>query len=75
MTLAVFNLAAQPENMYTLKGFTVGSKCVVWSSLRNTWSKCEILEIAEEGTKVFKIAVKYFISKCTCRLLRKFYQT
>lgn len=75
LTLAVFNLAAQPENAYTLKGFTVGSKCVVWSSLRNTWSKCEILEIAEEGTKVCRIAVKSSVSKCTCRLFRKFYQT
>uniref|UniRef100_A0A8C3WM56 Tudor domain-containing protein 6 n=1 Tax=Catagonus wagneri TaxID=51154 RepID=A0A8C3WM56_9CETA len=45
------HVPAQPENTYTLKGFTVGSKCVVWSSLRNTWSKCEILEIAEEGTR------------------------
>ena len=56
MTLAVFNLAAQPENTYTLKGFTVGSKCVVWSSLRNTWSKCEILEITEEATKVLDLS-------------------
>lgn len=56
MTLAVFNLAAQPENTYTLKGFTVGSKCVVWSSLRNMWSKCEILEITEEGTKVLDLS-------------------
>ncbi|KAM9667071.1 tudor domain-containing protein 6 isoform 1-T1 [Trichechus inunguis] len=48
--------AAQPENTYTLKGFTVGSKCVVWSSLRNMWSKCEILEIAEEGTKVLNLS-------------------
>ncbi|XP_036074392.1 tudor domain-containing protein 6 isoform X2 [Rousettus aegyptiacus] len=44
-------VSAQQENTYTLKGFTVGSKCVVWSSLRNTWSKCEILEITEEGTR------------------------
>lgn len=57
MSLALFNLAAQPENTYTLKGFTVGSKCVVWSSLRNTWSKCEILELAEEGTRVCKTEV------------------
>ncbi|CAK6446922.1 unnamed protein product [Pipistrellus nathusii] len=45
---------AEPENTYTLKGFTVGSKCVVWS--RHTWSKCEILEIAEEGTKVLNLS-------------------
>lgn len=55
--LTLFNLAAEPENTYTLKGFTVGSKCVVWS--RHTWSKCEILEIAEEGTKVSTVEVLY----------------
>ncbi|XP_036911955.1 tudor domain-containing protein 6 isoform X2 [Sturnira hondurensis] len=43
------HVSAQPESTYTLKGFTVGSRCVVWS--RHTWSECEILEIAEEGTK------------------------
>ena len=47
---------AQPENMYTLNGFTVRSKCVVWSSLRNMWSKREILEITEEGTKVLDLS-------------------
>ncbi|KAM6185129.1 tudor domain-containing protein 6 [Rhynchocyon petersi] len=47
---------AQPENMYMLKGFTVGSKCVVWSRLRNMWSTCEILEIGEEGTKVLDLS-------------------
>uniref|UniRef100_A0A8C0VX43 Tudor domain-containing protein 6 n=1 Tax=Castor canadensis TaxID=51338 RepID=A0A8C0VX43_CASCN len=49
-------LPDHPQNTYTLEGFTVGSKCVVWSSLRNTWSKCEILEIAEEGTRVFNLS-------------------
>ncbi|XP_036104754.1 tudor domain-containing protein 6 isoform X1 [Molossus molossus] len=44
----------QPENTYTLNGFTVGSKCVVWS--RHTWSECEILEIAEEGTRVLNLS-------------------
>ncbi|XP_032755342.1 tudor domain-containing protein 6 isoform X4 [Rattus rattus] len=44
------------QNTYTLKGFSVGSKCVVWSSLRNTWSKCEILALAEEGTRVLNLA-------------------
>ncbi|XP_077018092.1 tudor domain-containing protein 6 isoform X2 [Tamandua tetradactyla] len=48
--------SVQPENTYTLKGFNVGSKCVVWSDLRNTWSKCEILEIAEEGTRVLNLS-------------------
>lgn len=59
MGFTLFNLAAQTENTYPLKGFTVGSKCVVWSSLRSTWSKCEILEIAEEGTRVSKVEVLY----------------
>ncbi|KAM5282524.1 tudor domain-containing protein 6-like isoform 2-T2 [Hipposideros larvatus] len=49
-------ISAQPESTYSLKGFTVGSKCVVWSNLRNTWSKCEILEIAEEGTRVLNLS-------------------
>ncbi|XP_045661081.1 tudor domain-containing protein 6 [Ursus americanus] len=49
-------VSAQPEKTYALKGFTVGSKCVVWSSLRNTWSKCEILEISEEGTRVLNLS-------------------
>ncbi|ERE89290.1 tudor domain-containing protein 6 [Cricetulus griseus] len=48
--------AVQLQNTYTLKGFSVGSKCVVWSSLRNTWSKCEILELAEEGTRVLNLS-------------------
>uniref|UniRef100_H0VTY9 Tudor domain containing 6 n=1 Tax=Cavia porcellus TaxID=10141 RepID=H0VTY9_CAVPO len=50
------SVLAHLQNTYTLKGFTVGSKCVVWSSLRNMWSKCEILEIAEEGTKVLNLS-------------------
>lgn len=57
LSLTLFNVAAQPENTYTLKGFTVGSRCVVWS--RHMWSECEILEIAEEGTKVSKVEVLY----------------
>ncbi|XP_043859349.1 tudor domain-containing protein 6 [Dromiciops gliroides] len=48
--------SAQIENTYTLEGFTIGSKCVVWSSLRNTWSECQILEIADEGTKVLNLS-------------------
>ncbi|XP_075409898.1 tudor domain-containing protein 6 [Tenrec ecaudatus] len=48
--------SAPPENTYTLKGFTVGSKCVVWSTLRHTWSMCEIMEIAEEGTRVLNLS-------------------
>ncbi|XP_008261232.1 tudor domain-containing protein 6 isoform X2 [Oryctolagus cuniculus] len=49
-------VSAQPQNIFSLKGFTVGSKCVVWSTPRNTWSKCEILEIAEEGTRVLNLS-------------------
>ncbi|XP_054424762.1 tudor domain-containing protein 6 [Pteronotus mesoamericanus] len=48
------HVSAQPRNTYTLKGFTVGSRCVVWS--RHTWSECEILEIAEEGTRVLNLS-------------------
>ncbi|XP_068921860.1 tudor domain-containing protein 6 [Petaurus breviceps papuanus] len=48
--------SAQIENTYTLEGFTIGSKCVVWSSLKNTWSECQILEIADEGTKVLNLS-------------------
>ncbi|XP_031202677.1 tudor domain-containing protein 6 isoform X2 [Mastomys coucha] len=55
-SLPVLNSAVQLQNTYTLKGFSVGSKCVVWSSLRNTWSKCEILELAEEGTRVLNLS-------------------
>ena len=47
---------AQLENTYTLNGFTLRSKWVVWSSLSNTWSKCEILEITEEGAKVLDLS-------------------
>ncbi|XP_002746658.1 tudor domain-containing protein 6 isoform X2 [Callithrix jacchus] len=50
------HVSAQPQNTYPLKAFTVGSKCVVWSSLRNTWSKCEILETAEGGTRVLNLS-------------------
>ncbi|KAL6036790.1 hypothetical protein STEG23_035092 [Scotinomys teguina] len=46
----------QLQDTYTLKGFSVGSQCVVWSSLRNTWSKCEILEVTEEGTRVLNLS-------------------
>ncbi|XP_023109810.2 tudor domain-containing protein 6 [Felis catus] len=50
------HVSAQAEKTYTLEGFAVGSKCVVWSSLRNTWSKCEILEVGEEGTRVLNLS-------------------
>nr|XP_004653014.2 tudor domain-containing protein 6 [Jaculus jaculus] len=50
------DVSAQPQETYALTGFAVGSKCVVWSSLRNMWSTCEILEITEEGTKVLDLS-------------------
>ncbi|NXG86536.1 TDRD6 protein, partial [Stercorarius parasiticus] len=33
-----------------LKGFAVGSKCVVWTSLK--WCEARILEVSEKGTRV-----------------------
>lgn len=72
MSLTLFNLAAQPENTYTLKGFTVGSKCVVWS--RHTWSKCEILEIAEEGTKVSKMYLNVLYRKMYLKTVKEILQ-
>ncbi|KAM6123457.1 tudor domain-containing protein 6 [Pterocles gutturalis] len=40
------------HNEYTcnLKGFAVGSKCVVWTSLK--WCEACILEVSEKGTRV-----------------------
>uniref|UniRef100_A0A8C3JIM7 Tudor domain containing 6 n=1 Tax=Calidris pygmaea TaxID=425635 RepID=A0A8C3JIM7_9CHAR len=40
------------QNVYTcnLKGFAVGSKCVVWTSLK--WCEARILEVSEKGTRV-----------------------
>ncbi|XP_071598191.1 tudor domain-containing protein 6 [Heliangelus exortis] len=44
------------EHEYTchLKGFAVGSKCVVWSSLK--WCEARILEISEKGTRVLNFS-------------------
>uniref|UniRef100_A0A8C0BR49 Tudor domain containing 6 n=1 Tax=Buteo japonicus TaxID=224669 RepID=A0A8C0BR49_9AVES len=41
-----------PDAQYTcnLKGFAVGSKCVVWTSLK--WCEARILEVSEKGTRV-----------------------
>ncbi|XP_066170772.1 tudor domain-containing protein 6 [Sylvia atricapilla] len=36
-----------------LKGFAVGSKCVVWTSLK--WCDARILEVSEKGTKVLNL--------------------
>uniref|UniRef100_A0A8C8ADA0 Tudor domain containing 6 n=1 Tax=Otus sunia TaxID=257818 RepID=A0A8C8ADA0_9STRI len=45
-------LVAAEHKEYTcnLKGFAVGSKCVVWTSLK--WCEALILEISERGTRV-----------------------
>ncbi|NWW80352.1 TDRD6 protein, partial [Climacteris rufus] len=37
-----------------LKGFAVGSKCVVWTSLK--WCEARILEVSEEGTRVLNLS-------------------
>uniref|UniRef100_A0A8C0BQ42 Tudor domain containing 6 n=1 Tax=Buteo japonicus TaxID=224669 RepID=A0A8C0BQ42_9AVES len=45
-------LSMLEHNEYTcnLKGFAVGSKCVVWTSLK--WCEARILEVSEKGTRV-----------------------
>ncbi|KFV70977.1 Tudor domain-containing protein 6, partial [Dryobates pubescens] len=37
-----------------LKGFSVGSECVVWTSLN--WCKARILGVSEEGTRVLNLS-------------------
>ncbi|NXX86339.1 TDRD6 protein, partial [Urocolius indicus] len=37
-----------------LKGFAVGSNCVVWTSLK--WCEARILEVSEKGTRVFNLS-------------------
>uniref|UniRef100_A0A8C0BSB3 Tudor domain containing 6 n=1 Tax=Buteo japonicus TaxID=224669 RepID=A0A8C0BSB3_9AVES len=46
-----------PDAQYTcnLKGFAVGSKCVVWTSLK--WCEARILEVSEKGTRVTLLKV------------------
>ncbi|XP_027519280.1 tudor domain-containing protein 6 isoform X1 [Corapipo altera] len=46
--------AAHPEYPCNLKGFAVGSKCVVWTSLQ--WCEARILEISEKGTRVLNLS-------------------
>uniref|UniRef100_A0A663MK67 Tudor domain containing 6 n=1 Tax=Athene cunicularia TaxID=194338 RepID=A0A663MK67_ATHCN len=50
-----FNLSGV-HKQYTcnLKGFAVGSKCVVWTSLK--WCEARILEISEKGTRVLNLS-------------------
>uniref|UniRef100_A0A663EHQ9 Tudor domain containing 6 n=1 Tax=Aquila chrysaetos chrysaetos TaxID=223781 RepID=A0A663EHQ9_AQUCH len=52
-------LSMLEHNEYTcnLKGFAVGSKCVVWTSLK--WCEARILEVSEKGTRVSM--VEYFL--------------
>ncbi|XP_066036127.1 tudor domain-containing protein 6 [Chamaea fasciata] len=45
--------AAHHDCLYNLKGFAVGSKCVVWTSLK--WCDARILEVSEKGTKVLNL--------------------
>ncbi|PKU28742.1 tudor hypothetical protein [Limosa lapponica baueri] len=42
--------AEHSEYTCNLKGFAVGSKCVVWTSLK--WCEARILEVSEKGTRV-----------------------
>ncbi|OPJ73671.1 tudor domain-containing protein 6 [Patagioenas fasciata monilis] len=44
------------HNDYTcnLKGFAVGSKCVVWTSLK--WCEARILEVSDKGTRVLNLS-------------------
>ncbi|NXF67455.1 TDRD6 protein, partial [Ciccaba nigrolineata] len=37
-----------------LKGFAVGSKCVVWTSLK--WCEARILGVSERGTRVLNLS-------------------
>ncbi|XP_050171279.1 tudor domain-containing protein 6 [Myiozetetes cayanensis] len=46
--------AAHPDYPCNLKGFAVGSKCVVWTSLQ--WCEARILEISEKGTRVLNLS-------------------
>uniref|UniRef100_A0A8D2NC42 Tudor domain-containing protein n=1 Tax=Zonotrichia albicollis TaxID=44394 RepID=A0A8D2NC42_ZONAL len=46
-------LVAHHDYPCNLKGFAVGSKCVVWTSLK--WCDARILEVSEKGTKVLNL--------------------
>ncbi|XP_062344402.1 tudor domain-containing protein 6 [Cinclus cinclus] len=45
--------AAHHDYPCSLKGFAVGSKCVVWTSLK--WCDARILGVSEKGTKVLNL--------------------
>ncbi|KAM6279778.1 LOW QUALITY PROTEIN: tudor domain-containing protein 6 [Porphyrio hochstetteri] len=42
------------EYTCNLEGFAVGSKCVVWTSLK--WCEAQILEVSEKGTRVLNLS-------------------
>ncbi|KAM9297939.1 LOW QUALITY PROTEIN: tudor domain-containing protein 6 [Morus bassanus] len=46
--------AEHSEYTCNLKGFAVGSKCVVWTSLK--WCEARILEVSEKGTRVLNLS-------------------
>nr|XP_013811069.1 PREDICTED: tudor domain-containing protein 6 [Apteryx mantelli mantelli] len=46
--------AEHSEYACNLKGFAVGSKCMVWTSLK--WCEARILEVSEKGTRVLNLS-------------------
>ncbi|KAM6432550.1 tudor domain-containing protein 6 [Rhynochetos jubatus] len=46
--------AEHSEYTCNLEGFAVGSKCVVWTSLK--WCEARILEVSEKGTRVLNFS-------------------
>ncbi|XP_067401015.1 tudor domain-containing protein 6 isoform X2 [Emydura macquarii macquarii] len=46
--------AEQSERTFNLEGFAVGSKCMVWTSLK--WCEARILELSDEGTRVLNLS-------------------
>ncbi|XP_062429106.1 tudor domain-containing protein 6 [Rhea pennata] len=46
--------AEHSEYTCNLKGFAVGSKCMVWTSLK--WCEARILEVSEKGTRVLNLS-------------------
>lgn len=48
--LKMHSLFAEDETACSLKGFDIGSRCMVWSGVK--WFKAQILGISSEGTKV-----------------------
>uniref|UniRef100_A0A8C3NBC1 Uncharacterized protein n=1 Tax=Geospiza parvula TaxID=87175 RepID=A0A8C3NBC1_GEOPR len=52
-SLRLSSSGAHHDYPCNLKGFAVGSKCVVWTSLK--WCDARILEVSEKGTKVLNL--------------------